>query len=141
MKIKAKKGLALSTFMIGLFIFMLMASGFSMIIGEFNTQYPVYDTNITEDYDKISDLTDTTENIRGQTESNSTSIFDAVGFFTRGAYSVAILGMGSISMMENFFTSIAEEIGIPMPFVLVASGILVLSLVFVVVSAIFRWWL
>ncbi len=135
------KGLVLSTFFVALFVVGMLGAGYVMIIEDLNTKFNGINESIintTRSYNSIGELNANVEIMRNQTESNSNSILDVLGFFTKGGYSMLTLTFNSFHIMTTMLNTIATVLQIPEIFVIAIGGIIMVLILFAIASAIFR---
>lgn len=135
------KGLVLSMFFVALFVVGMLGASYVMLIGDLNAKFNGLNEsviNTTLAYNSIGELNSNVEIMRNQTESNSNSILDVLGFFTKGGYSMLTLTFNSFHIMTKMINTIAGVMHIKEVFVKAIGGIIMVLILFAIASAIFK---
>ena len=133
------KNASLGGIIIAFILVSMLAISISVIVGEMNQKYPVYDTTLTSGFNNLERITNQTEDMRSQVQSNSTSILDVVGFTTKGSISVVTLSLGTIDTAREVLGRIETKLQLPAGIIVAVGTILFITLILIIASAIFRY--
>ena len=139
-----KKAFTLRGFIVGLIIFSMIAVAFTGLTNMAGNTYGTQ-LNITGKYDRLEDLTETSNTMLQQIRSNQSSTLEVLGFFTKGSFSLVQTMLGDSFQVLGKITDqvMAPEseggLGIPAPFVAGFLSIVLIIIMLIIGSAIFRW--
>lgn len=129
-----------SNVIIGLIFVSLIVLSAAMIMKDYENDYGVdMDTErFNATYNKMSDVQEKTEGMKDAVESTDVSTLEAASFFISGAWSVLTLVLQSIPLINSMLLSFAMDYGIPPWFMYGITTAIMATIIFVIISIIFR---
>lgn len=134
----------ISTLLVGIVLVGLFASVFGVYFANVSTQYGQdYDNSTLSSYDKITNLSAQTEEIRSglETEGGDTGLTDLIGGFLKQGFAVVKITFQSFDLLNSMTTDAATELdertggtGISTYFVPALLAIISILFIFIIIS-------
>ena len=136
-----KSAPTLMAIIIALLLVVMLVVGFSLIIGDYNNHAANYGSqqiNVGSNagYNNLDAITNMSESMAAQLQSNNTAATSVFGFVTAGVASAVSLTFGSIGMGKEIFATAGEAI----PGISWAVGILGAILTIIIIFILIRMW-
>ena len=133
-----KKALLPRDVLISLVIFGMFMTGFFVIIGSMYGSYGTPYNDTSSNYDQISQITASTNAMQTSLKSSGASPIGFLEYISSGAWSSLILFLNSGTIISSVITQIGNDYNIPPVFILSFMAIAMISIIFGIISSIFR---
>ena len=124
--------------LISIIIFGMFMSGAFIILGGLYGSYGTPYTDNSSIYNKITSITNNTNQMQDSLKASGASPVGFLEYISSGAWSSLILFINSGSIIAGVITSIGNDYNIPPVFILSFIAIVSITIIFGVISAIFR---
>jgi len=133
-----KKAMLPRDVLISIIIFGMFMSGAFLILGGIYTDYGTSYNDTSGNYDRITEITDNTNQMQDSLKSSGASPIGFLEYISAGAWSSLILFINSGSIIGSVITGIGIDYNIPPIYIMSFLAIVSITIIYGVISAIFR---
>jgi hypothetical protein len=133
-----KKAMLPRDILISIIIFGMFITGAFLILGTMYNSYGTPYTDTSSTYNKVGEITAQTTQMQENIKSSGASPIGFLEYISSGAWSSLVLLFNSGSIISSMATAIGNDYNIPPIYIMSFMGIVMISIVFGVISAIFR---
>ena len=133
-----KKAMLPRDVLISVIIFGMFMAGAFLILGNMSNSYGVPFSDNTSVYNKVGEITASTTAMQTSLKSSGASPIGFLEYISSGAWSSLILFMNSGAIIGSVVTGIGNDYNIPPIFILSFIAIVSITIIFGIISSIFR---
>lgn len=127
----------LRDYLIGVILGAMLIASFSVMITDLGTDYNVTTTDFNATYNRMDDIQDVSEDIKGDLDNETIDITSFWGL-ALAPFRALKLVLTSASVLQEMIFDFGEEFGIPNWFLWGVATILLITIMFVIISVIFK---
>lgn len=131
----------LKSVIIGIVLVSMIVLGFSAFMGDIKKNYDltIDDSGFTNTYNKLDQMNNQTSDMQNLIEGSNIESENAIYTMSKGAWSAMKMTFESFQIFGAMVNDFANTIGLPVWVVTGIMTIFIVTLVFIIISAIFRF--